>query len=70
MLAEEWIENARSEHASVPAFSRLSLTLMSLGAPARLVEGAHRAALEEIEHARLAFALAGATRVKPVARAR
>ena len=59
-LAETWIENARAEHASVPAFSRLSLTLMSLGAPARLVEGAHRAALEEIGHARLAFALAGA----------
>ena len=60
VLAEKWIESARSEHASVPAFSRLSLTLMSLGAPARLVEGAHRAALEEIGHARLAFALAGA----------
>lgn len=59
-LAETWIESARSEHASVPAFSRLSLTLMALGAPARLVESAHRAALEEIGHARLAFALAGA----------
>ena len=59
-LAETWMESARSEHASVPAFSRLSLTLMSLGAPAHLVEGAHRAALEEIGHARLAFALAGA----------
>ena len=59
-LADVWIVNARSEHASVPAFSRLSLTLMSLGAPARLVEGAHRAALEEIGHARLAFALASA----------
>jgi hypothetical protein len=59
-LADAWNENARSEHASVPAFSRLSLTLVSLGAPADLVERAHRAALEEIEHARLAFALAGA----------
>lgn len=66
-LADAWIENARSEHASVPAFSRLSLTLMSLGAPARLVEGAHRAALEEIGHARLAFALAGAYAGEPVA---
>ena len=52
VLADEWTANARAEHASVPAFSRLSLTLVSLGAPARLVEGAHRAALEEIEHAR------------------
>ena len=59
-LADSWTETARFEHASIPAFSRLSLTLVSLGAPARLVEGAHRAALEEIEHARLAFALAGA----------
>jgi hypothetical protein len=60
VLAKRWAEAARSEHASVPAFSRLSLTLMSLGAPADLVEGAHRAALEEIEHARMTFALAGA----------
>ena len=59
-LAAVWTETARSEHASVPAFARLSLTLVSLGAPARLVEAAHRAALEEIDHARLAFALAGA----------
>jgi len=59
-LAAGWAEIARSEHASVPAFSRLALTLMSFGAPAHLVEAAHRAALEEIEHARLAFALAGA----------
>jgi hypothetical protein len=66
-LADRWTETARSEHASVPAFSRLSLTLVSLGAPARLVEAAHRAALEEIEHARLAFALAGAYAGEPVA---
>jgi hypothetical protein len=60
LLAKRWAETARGEHASVPAFSRLSLTLMSLGAPADLVEAAHRAALEEIAHARLTFALAGA----------
>jgi hypothetical protein len=57
-LAVAWTETARAEHASVPAFSRLSLTLVALGAPARLVERAHVAALEEIEHARLSFALA------------
>ena len=67
VLADEWTANARAEHASVPAFSRLSLTLVSLGAPARLVEAAHRAALEEIEHARLAFALAGAFAGAPAA---
>jgi hypothetical protein len=65
-LADAWTETARAEHASVPAFARLSLTLVSLGAPARLVEAAHRAGLEEIEHARLAFALASAYAGEPV----
>jgi len=59
-LARLWTESARGEHASVPAFSRLSLSLVALGAPAYLVEAAHRAALEEIAHARLAFSLASA----------
>ena len=59
-LEEIWGDAARAEHASVPAFSRLSLTLAALGAPAQLIEGAHRAALDEIEHARLSFGLAGA----------
>jgi hypothetical protein len=59
-LARLWTESARGEHASVPAFSRLSLSLVALGAPAYLVEAAHRAALEEIVHARLAFSLASA----------
>jgi hypothetical protein len=59
-LAMYWTEQARAEHASIPAFSRLSVTLVALGAPARLVEGAHKAALEEVAHARGAFALAAA----------
>src|SRR5262249_34475352 len=65
-LARLWTENARGEHASVPAFSRLALSLVALGAPARLVEAAHRAALEEIAHARLSFSLAGAYAGAPV----
>jgi hypothetical protein len=65
-LARLWTETARSEHASVPAFSRLSLSLVALGAPARLIEAAHRAALEEIEHARLAFSLASTYAEVPV----
>jgi hypothetical protein len=65
-LARLWTQSARDEHASVPAFSRLSLSLVALGAPARLVEAAHRAALEEIEHARLAFSLASAYAGEPV----
>ena len=39
-LAAAWASSARSEHASVPAFSRLSLSLVSLGAPAHLVQAA------------------------------
>jgi hypothetical protein len=58
VAAEVWHLAARAEHASVPAFSRLSLQLIALGAPSELVEGAHRAALQEIDHARRCFALA------------
>ncbi len=50
------------------AFSRAALELMSLGAPPELIAGCHRAALEEIEHAQMCFALAahyGATNVAP-----
>ena len=65
-LTQLWTETARGEHASVPAFSRLSLSLVALGAPARLIEATHRAALEEIEHARLAFSLASAYAGFPV----
>ena len=53
-----WLEDARLEHASVAAFARFSLELLSLGAPSSLVADAHGAALDEIEHARLCFALA------------
>lgn len=53
-----WLHDAQKEHASVPAFSRISWILAALGAPAELLEGAHRAALEEIDHTRRCFALA------------
>ncbi len=56
-VAAHWLEVARMEHASVAAFASLSLDLLALGAPADLIAGAHAAALDEIEHARLAFAL-------------
>ena len=59
-LAAAWTADALLEHASVASFSRLSLALLSAGAPADLVAGAHRAALDEIRHARLCFALASA----------
>jgi hypothetical protein len=53
-----WLHDAQKEHASVPAFSRLSWLLAAGGAPAELIESVHRAALEEIDHARRCFALA------------
>ncbi|MEZ4463759.1 MAG: ferritin-like domain-containing protein [bacterium] len=53
-----WLHDAQKEHASVPAFSRISWLLAAVGAPAELLIGAHRAALEEIDHAQRCFALA------------
>jgi hypothetical protein len=53
-----WLHDAQKEHASVPAFSRVSWLLAAVGAPAELLEWSHKAALEEIEHTRLCFALA------------
>jgi hypothetical protein len=57
-LAEHWTEVALLEHASIASFSVFALELLSVGAPPSLVEGANRAALDEIEHAKLAFRLA------------
>jgi hypothetical protein len=56
-LATAWLEDARGEHASVASFARFTLELLGLGAPAELVRDAQRAALDEIEHARLCFAV-------------
>ena len=57
-LANAWQQDALEEHASVAAFSRFALHLLSVGAPPALVAAAQRAALDEIRHARDAFALA------------
>ena len=56
--AAHWQEAALAEHASVAAFSLLSLQLLSLGAPPALLTLTHQAALDEIRHAEIAFALA------------
>ncbi len=58
--ARIWLERARKEHASIPAFAKLSLELVALGAPPELLARVHRAALQEIEHARMCFAVASA----------
>jgi hypothetical protein len=54
------LRDAFFEHASVAAFARLSLSLLAFGAPPDLVADAHRAALDEIRHTQISFALAGA----------
>ncbi|MHA7632962.1 ferritin-like domain-containing protein [Corallococcus sp. M7] len=60
VLGEAWLYSAGMEHASVPAFAKLSLKLSALGAPSELLEACHLAALDEVRHARRCFALARA----------
>jgi hypothetical protein len=57
-LARRWTEQALMEHASVAAFARFSLQLLSLGAPAVLVQRSGEAMQDEIRHARSCFELA------------
>jgi hypothetical protein len=57
-LAEAWLDDALAEHASIAAFTRVSMQLLAVGAPPELLEGAHRAALDEVRHAKLCFTLA------------
>ncbi|MFO0612487.1 MAG: ferritin-like domain-containing protein [Polyangiaceae bacterium] len=59
-LAAYWSEEALNEHASIASFSRFLLELLALGAPLELVTRAERALAEEIDHARVGFALASA----------
>ncbi len=56
-LARAWTEDALTEHASVASFARFTLELLAVGAPAELLSDAQRGAGDEIEHARLCFAL-------------
>jgi len=57
-LARAWLRDAQLEHASIASFARFGLQLLALGAPATLIAGAHRAALDEVAHAQACFALA------------
>lgn len=66
LAAAGWAERARDEHASIAAFDRFSLALLAVAAPPELLEGAHVAALDEIRHSRLAFALASTYAGAPI----
>lgn len=57
-LARAWLRDAQLEHASIAAFTRFSLQLLALGAPAELVSAAQRATLDEVDHAQACFSLA------------
>jgi hypothetical protein len=57
-LAEAWTEIAAAEHASVASFARFILQLLAVGAPPTLVLAGQQALADEVEHARVAFALA------------
>ncbi|HEX8002446.1 MAG TPA: hypothetical protein VF519_07095 [Mycobacteriales bacterium] len=59
-VAALWLRAARGEHASVPAFAEVALQLSAAGAPLDLVAAAHRAALDEVAHTELTYALANA----------
>ncbi|MCX5744969.1 MAG: hypothetical protein NT062_20975 [Proteobacteria bacterium] len=57
-LAATWREAAQMEHASIASFANLALRLLALGAPPELVAATHAAAIDEVAHARAAFAIA------------
>lgn len=59
-LAAHWARLGQMEHASIAAFARFNLQLLSLGAPSHLVESCNRALADETAHARSCFALASA----------
>jgi hypothetical protein len=59
-FAAHWTQEAAFEHASIASFAQLTLDLLAVGAPPELLTAAQRAALDEIEHAKIAFALATA----------
>jgi hypothetical protein len=59
-LAAHWTRMGQLEHASIAAFARFALQLLSLGAPSELVEECTRAMADETAHTRLCFDVASA----------
>ena len=65
-LAAHWTATALAEHASIAAFARFALQLMSAGAPPELLRACQAAMLDETRHAQLAFGLASRFAEAPV----
>jgi hypothetical protein len=57
-LARDWLHDGCEEHASIAAFARFTMHLMSVGAPPEMIVASQQAALDEVNHARACFALA------------
>ena len=53
-----WLHDAKKEHASIPAFSRIGWHLTAVAAPPELLRDVCLATIQEIEHAKKCFALA------------
>lgn len=58
LAAEHWLQCARMESASVPAFTRLASELASVGAPSSMQVAAQDAAKDEIRHTQLCLDVA------------
>jgi hypothetical protein len=65
-LARHWSRLGQLEHASIAAFARFSLQLLSLGAPPELVEQCTQALADETAHTKLCFQLASAYAGRPL----
>jgi hypothetical protein len=57
-LAEVWLADALEEHASVAAFARFTMLMLSVGAPPDLIVRSQRASIDEVRHAEKCFGLA------------
>jgi hypothetical protein len=65
-LADAWAKDGLFEHASIATFARFAIQLLSVGAPARLLNETLAAGRDEIRHAELCFALASAYAGEPL----
>jgi hypothetical protein len=65
-LGRDWLRDACEEHASIAAFARFTMHLMSVGAPPEMIVASQRAGVDEVRHARACFALARRYGGRPV----
>ena len=65
-LLKHWRSIAQLEHSSIASFSRLTLELMALSAPANLLLETQQAAADEVKHAQSALEIVSALHQKPM----